>query len=53
LTGEKFSFINQSPLAILPRNSSRNKAGGTGEGNYEFGLLKYHCSYFERFFNML
>jgi hypothetical protein len=34
---------------MLPSGS---KAGGTGERNYEFGLMKYVSSYFEGIFNM-
>jgi hypothetical protein len=34
------------------QQSCSSKAGLTGEGNYEFGLPKYLCSYFEEFFNM-
>jgi hypothetical protein len=39
LTGDNSLFIHHSSLEILPPESS-NKTGGTGEGNYEFGLTK-------------
>jgi hypothetical protein len=35
------------------QQSSSSKAGGTGEGNYEFCLAKYVCSYLEGLFNMV
>jgi hypothetical protein len=44
-------FNHHSPLEILHAESSRSKAEGTGEGNYELGLTKYLCSYFEGLFN--
>jgi hypothetical protein len=51
-TVENSSFVHQSSLAILPAQSSSRKAGRTEETNYEFGLTKHLCSYFEGFFNM-
>jgi hypothetical protein len=29
------------------KQSSSSKAGGTGERNYKFGLMKYLCLYFK------
>jgi hypothetical protein len=49
-TVENSSFVNQSSLAILPAEPSRNKAGGTGEEYGGFGLTKYFISHFEGFF---
>jgi hypothetical protein len=45
---------------VLPPELSGNltsshiisEGGGTGEGNDDFGLMKYLCSYFEGIFNM-
>jgi hypothetical protein len=49
---ESSSFVHQSSLAFLPAESSSSKAGRTEERNYEFGLTKHICSYFEGVFNM-
>jgi hypothetical protein len=46
------TFVHQSPLAVLPTESSTSKLGELGEGNYKFGLTKYLCSYFEGIFNI-
>jgi hypothetical protein len=40
---ENSPFVHQSSLAILPAVIWQ-QAGGTGEGNDEFGLAKYFCS---------
>jgi hypothetical protein len=37
-------------LEILAADSSSSKVGGTGEGNHEFGLAKYFCSYLKVIF---
>jgi hypothetical protein len=34
------------------QQSFGDKARETGEGNYKFGLMKYLCSDFEKFFNI-
>jgi hypothetical protein len=43
-------LIRPAELSILPAESSSCKAGGIGEGNFEFDLTKYLCSNFEGFF---
>jgi hypothetical protein len=43
MTEKTPEFVHQSSLAILPAESCSSKAGGTGEGNDEFGLMKYVC----------
>jgi hypothetical protein len=44
-TGGSSWFVHQSSLTVLLAESSGSQAGGTGEGNYEFRLTKYLCSY--------
>jgi hypothetical protein len=44
--------VHQCSLAILPAESSSNKAGGTGKANDKLCCMKYLCSYFKGFFNM-
>jgi hypothetical protein len=46
-------FVRQSSLATLQEESSSSKAGGTDNGNYEFGLTKYLCSYFQKILTCL
>jgi hypothetical protein len=50
--GGNSSIVHQNFLEIPPAELSSSNAGGTGEGNDEFGLTKYLCSYFEGIFNM-
>jgi hypothetical protein len=52
-------WYKQEKLLIRPpelwkvyQEPSRSKAGGTGEGNNEFGLMEYLCSYVEGVFNV-
>jgi hypothetical protein len=45
-------LVHHSALAILPVESSRSKAGKTGDGHDEFGLKKYLCSHYIGFFNI-
>jgi hypothetical protein len=55
--GESWWNINRGKLLIFPLDLSGNptsshlvkKAGGTGKGNYEFGLAKCLCSHLEDF----
>jgi hypothetical protein len=47
-----WNYINRGKLMIHPAESSCCITGGTSEGNYEFGLAKYLCLYFEGIFNM-
>jgi hypothetical protein len=47
--GENSLFILHSSLAILPLPFSRKKGD---EGNYDFGLTKYLCSYLGKILNM-
>jgi hypothetical protein len=47
-TWENSCFIHQALWQVYQQSSS-STAGRTGEGNYEFGLAKYFCSYFEVF----
>jgi hypothetical protein len=42
----------ERPLAILPVEPSSSNAEGAGEGDVEFGITKYLCSYFEVFLNL-
>jgi hypothetical protein len=44
-TEENFWFVHQNSLENLPEVICYH-AGGTSEGNEEFGLAKYVCSYF-------